>query len=331
VIGVHLWAESYERALDDVFRLQDRLAHEIALRISLILKVDSPAPMSAALSVARDAYEAYLKGRYFWNKRTAQGTIRSIDCFREAIRREPSFAGAYAGLADAYVFQGLHGFITGIGQRPSPCFYAPLSSIRVTPWHGSSTPVLYRKSGVMTRAIKQISIARELDPLSTITLAFSGYIFYRAREYKFANEKIDQAIELEPDSPSAYWFHGLVREQQGEFEDAIHAFSEAVRLSMGQPLFVAALGHALGQADKKQEALSALDKLVQLSAARYVSPFEIAVIHIGLNDTNSAFEWLEKAYDQRVTRMRALGDPLFDHLRSDARFANLIGRVNLPA
>ena len=106
----HLWAESYEHELDDVFRLQDRLAHEIALQISSRLKADLPAASSSAISVGRDAYEAYLNGRYFWNKRTAPGVIKSIDHFQEAIRLEPSFALAHAGLADAYIFEGIQGF-----------------------------------------------------------------------------------------------------------------------------------------------------------------------------------------------------------------------------
>lgn len=363
----HLWAESYERALDDVFRLQDGLANEIARQISSTLKVAAPPAITSAFSVGRDAYEAYLKGRYFWNKRTAPGTIQSIDCFEEAIRREPCFAAAHAGLADAYVFQGLHGFRLPAEAYPkaeeaavkalalNSCLadaYCSLASIQdLYNWNWTTAEPLFLRAielnpsypvarffyagclseiGRYEEAIRQIAIAQELDPLSATTLGFSGYIFYRAREYRRANEKIDQAVELEPDSPLVHWFRGLVREREGELEQAIQAFTEAVRLSMGQPLFVAALGHAFGEAQNKQEARRALDQLVQPSGARYVSPFEIAVIHIGLTDTNSAFEWLEQAYDQRVTRMRALRDPLFDGLRSDARFGNLIARVNLP-
>lgn len=99
---------------------------------------------------------------------------------------------------------------------------------------------------------------------------------------------------------------------------------------MQQPLFVGAVGHASARAGRKPEALGALEKLLQLSALRYVSPLEIALVHIGLNDKDSAFEWLQKAHDQRVTRMRALRDPIFDGLQSDSRYIDLVQRVGLP-
>ena len=362
----HLWAESYERELDDIFRLQDRLARDIACWISLQLKVEPPAP-SYSTSVGREAYDAYLKGRYFWNKRTAPEAIKSIDHFQEAIRLEPSFAPAHAGLADAYIFQAIQGIRSPAEAYPKAeeaalaalshdnsladalCSMACIQNFYH--WKWTTAERLFRRAielnqsysvarffyagvlsevGCFDEAFRQIAIARETDPLSAITLAFSGYISYRARQYQRAAEQIDDAIEMDSRLPTFHWFRGLVLEQQGNLESAIQAHGDAVRLSMGQPMFVAAQGHVCGRTGREREALGAIENLLQLSTLRYVSPLEIAVIYIGLDNTNAAFDWLQKAHDQRVTRMRALRDPIFDRLRFDLRYIDLASRVGLP-
>jgi len=363
----HLWAESYERDFDDLFRLQDRLAYEIACQISVKLKADAPASSPSAFNVCREAYEAYLTGRFFWNKRTAPGVIKSMEHFQEAIRLEPTFASAHAGLADAYIFQGIQGVRAPADVYPKAeeaalkalaidnslaAALCSLASIQnFYHWNWTTAEPLFRRAielnpsyaiarffyaGVLSEmgrfeeAFRHIEVAKELDPLSMITAAFSGYIQYRARQYERAMEAINQAIELEPHLPTAHWYKGMVHGQQGEWDDAIQAMTEAVKLSMGQPIFLAALGHAFGKAERTAEATGTLQKLTEMSTARYVSPLEIAVVHIGLDDRAAAFEYLEEACEKRVTRMRALRDPFFDSLRSDSRYLDLLARAGLP-
>jgi tetratricopeptide (TPR) repeat protein len=127
----------------------------------------------------------------------------------------------------------------------------------------------------------------------------------------------------------SHWYLGLIRQEQGDLDGAIDALKQGVMLSFERPLYLAALGHACGRTNRKEEALSVLDKLTKLSEVRYVSPFDVALVHMGLGNKDAAFEWLEKAHNQRVTRMRSLREALFDVLRSDPRFVDLMRRVGL--
>jgi TolB-like protein/Tfp pilus assembly protein PilF len=362
----HLWAESYEYPLDDILKLQDLLAREIAGQIGLQLTAEVSAVATSAVCVEKEAYEAYLKGRYFWNKRTEPAVLQSFDCFQEAIRLQPSFAAAYAGLADAHIFYGLQGFCLPAETYPKAEEAARMAlaldssiadahislaviqalyywnwpaakplftrAIELNPSHSAARffyAGVLSEIGHFDEAIRQIEIARALDPLSVITQAFLGYICYRNREYHRAADEIQRSLELDPHFAVSYWYLGLLRQAQGNLEGAINALKQGVVLSFERPLYLAALANACGRADRKEEALNLLDKLMNLSSIRYISPFDVAVVHMGLGNKDVAFEWLEKAYSQRVTRMRTLREALFDVLRSDSRFVDLMRRVGL--
>jgi TolB-like protein len=209
----HLWAESYEYPLGDILKLQDRLAREIALQIDSQLKAEVPVDARSNLRIGREAYEAYLKGRYFWNMRTEPAVLQSFDCFQEAIALEPSFAAAHAGLADAHIFLGMHGFCLPAETFPKaeeearkalaldssiPDGYVSMAVIQdLYYWNWPAAKPLFSRAmelnpshsaarffyaGVLSEvghgdeAIRQIEIARALDPLSVVTQAFVGYI-----------------------------------------------------------------------------------------------------------------------------------------------------------
>ena len=348
----HLWAQSYEYPLGDILVLQSLLAHEIAGQIGLQLGAEAPAIAVPAARVGKDAYEAYLKGRYFWNKRTEQAILQSFDCFREAITLEPSFAAAHVGLADAYIFYGLHGFCLPAETYPKAedaarkalalddsiadahislaviqaLYYwnwpaaKPLftRAIELNPSHSAARffyAGVLSEIGHFEEAIRQIEIARALDPLSVITQAFVGYICYRNREYRRAADEVQRSLALDPHFAVSYWYLGLIRQAQGDLEGAIDALKDGVTLSFERPLYLAALGNACGRADRKDEALNVLEKLTKLSSVRYISPFDVALVHMGLGNKDVALEWLERAYTQRVTRLRTLREALFDVLR----------------
>ena len=364
----HLWAESYEHPLDDVFRLQDRLAREIATQISARLGVSPPSLGPVASPVGREAHEAYLKGRHFFSKRTEPAMLQSIECFEEAIRLEPAFARAHTGIADAYIFLAIQGFrlatdIYPIAERATrtalsydeelaeahnsfaqiqTCYY----------WNREMADALYERAiqrnpsyplarhfyasdlaavGRYADAIREMDVARELDPLSVSIQAFSGNVLYRARRYEEAAVRIQSAIHLDPNIPLSYWFLGRVQEQLGLADAPIRSHLEAVRLSREGPIYIAALGHAYGKFGNREPARSMLNKLKELAEVRYVSPLDIALVHLGLGEVDAAMERLEQAYHQRVMRVQELGDAHWDPLRSDPCFLDLLRRVGLPS
>jgi len=388
----HLWAESYERPLDQILDLQRRVAQQISARIRSELSSNpaqnrrrrrvsdpgegaaapfalklAPRAIAAPSAPARAAaYEAYATGRFFWNKKTAEGVDKSLECFREAVRLDDRFALGYAGLADAYIFLGILGF------RPPAEVYpkaeeAALAALAVDPslaeahtsladvrkgyhWDWSGAEADYRRAirnpsyavarhwyaehlsamGRPEEAIREIETARQLDPLSVSINAFVGYIYYRARRYDTAERTLKRTIELNPDMPITRWFLGLVYVQQAEMEHAVREFAAAVQLSGSAPVHLAALGFGLSRSGKLAEAQNVLKRLDETRATRYVSPFDFAVVHTGVGDNDAAFDWLERSYRERVMRIRELPEPLFDRLRPDPRFGDLVSRIGLP-
>jgi TolB-like protein/Flp pilus assembly protein TadD len=363
----HLWAEAYERPLEDVLDLQRRLAQQIAGQIRAELKVSPNASALPPPAVRPEAYLAYTKGRFFWNKKTGDGVIKSLEYFQEAVRLEPTFAPGYAGLADAYIFLGILGF------RPPAEVYpraeeAALAALALDPnlaeartsladvrkgyhWDWPGAEAEFRRAielnpsyalarhwysehlsamGRADESIQQIEVARQLDPLSVPINAFVGYTYYRARRYARAETELARAIELDPHLPLGHWFLGLVSVQRGELDRAVRELTAAVELSEGAPVYLAALGFGLGVSGGSEKAREVLARLNRMRETRYVSPLDLAVVHTGLGDNDAAFEWLETAYRERVMRIRELREPLFDRLRPDPRFADIMSRIGLP-
>jgi tetratricopeptide (TPR) repeat protein len=178
-------------------------------------------------------------------------------------------------------------------------------------------------------AIAEAERARELDPISVTSNTLLGIILYRARRYDEAIRACQKALELDPSHPNALWFQALAHEQKGELPEAIAKLKKTVSLS-DAPLYRALLANAYARAGERAKALSVLDELKALSQQRYVSPLDIAVVYTGLGDRNSAFQWLERAYQERTMRIQELPDPIFDSLRSDPHFQDLMRRIGLP-
>ena len=364
----NLWAETYERSLADILRLQADIARTTASEIRLTLTREQQVQLGTGRVVNPEALDAYFKGRYCWNRRTEEGLTKAVNYFNQAIGKDPEFAAAYSGLADAYSVLGAYGVLSPkdaflpakaaagraleIDNTLADAHTSLAWASFLFDWNWSvaekeferaielnpNYPTTYFWRGVylssmgrIGEALVEIHRAQELDPLSVPVVAIGGWIFCLARQYDQAIEQSQKALIMDPNYALAHAYLGLALEQKGMLKRAIAEFRRGFTLSGGSPFFLAYLGHAYAVADEKHKAEDALHELKNLSKKRYVSAFEMAILYAGLRDKKEAFAWLQKAYDERARLPIFLKmDPTFDSLRSDPRFGQLLSRIGLP-
>ena len=362
----HLWAEEYDRPLHDVLALQHDVAGGIAGQIRNQL-AGSPAS-SAMRQVNPDAYEAYLRGTNARGRMSADSLDKSLDYFKEAIRLDPQYAQAYAGASHTYYVAGILGFtradiaytaaaenarraleldstnaeahntIADVKKGYDRDWNAAEAEYKVALTLNPSYAIahngyadLLARTGRNDAAVGEAKRARELDPLSSQTTAFLGFILYQARKYDEAIEECKTALEFDSNNPGAHWWLALAYEQQHRFTDAIAESQIAVNISKNGSVYEAALGEAYALAGQKEEALRILNDLKLRSKREYVAAFDIALVYAGLDDKELTMHWLEKAYDERTMRLEQITEPAFDGFRSDPRFRDLERRIGLPA
>jgi tetratricopeptide (TPR) repeat protein len=363
----HLWSEKYERDLSDILTLQGEVALAIAGQIQVRLNPHENTSMARARPVKPQALEAYLEGSFFWNKDTQEGLYKSIEFFTQAIEFDPTYAQAYAGLSQSYCLLGIYG-IRPSGEAYQKARVTALKALELEEttaeahtmladvkkgydWDWAGAEAEYKralelnpsyslahewyaeylsKMGRHEEAIAEARRARQLDPVTANSNIILGMLLYRARRYDEALVAAQKALELYPLNPGALWVEAWSHEQRRELPEAISELEQAVRLSGGIPLYRALLGHAYALAGERTKALGILDELTSLSRQRYASPLDFAVVFTGLGDRIAAFQWLEKAYNERTMRIQELPEPHFDSLRSDPRWQDLIRRIGLP-
>ncbi len=366
--GSQLWGEQYHRKFSDVLAVQEEIAKQISERLRLKLTGEEQKRLTRHHTENAEAYQLYLKGRYYWNRRTAESLNKGVEYFQQAIDKDPNYALAYAGLTDSY---SLLGSSTG-GLSPKETFskakaaaakalaiddtlaeaHAALALVHLRyDWDWSATEREIKRAialnpnyattyhwyadylvvmGRLDEAIAQIKRAQELDPLSLIINTVLGLRFYHARQYDLAIEQCQKTVEMDPNFAQAHFALGEAYEAKAKYEEAIAALQKATSLAPTSPFLFSALGHAYAVSGQVDKAMKILDQLQKLSRQRYVSPHEMAMIYTGLGEKDQAFTWLEKAYADRVWRLPFLNvDPRFDSLRSDPRFADLVRRVGL--
>lgn len=369
--GTHLWAQSYERELSGIFEVQSEVAYAVADEIQLAITPQHRLRIAASRPANQDALEAYLRGRYFWNKRTQQALIKGVAHFREAIEKDPNYASAYSGLADSYIVLGTTLYAALPPKEAMPqARSAAQKALTIDPtlveahtsvafsrfyfdwdWAGAETEfrraielnpnysaahqwyaLLLAALGRRGEALAEAKKGQELDPVSQTTNAIMGRIFYYAGQHQEAIDRLRRAVELNPDSVAAHVLLGLAHERNSNFEDAIAAFQTAAALSKRtHSLTLGLLGQAYATMGDTRLAIRMLEEVDALSKHAYVSPITIALIHAGLRNNDEAFRWLDRAYEERSVWLVHLRDePVFDMLRSDPRFADLVRRVGLP-
>ncbi len=362
----HLWAESYERDLHDVLTLQREVARAIAQEIKITLTPREKAHLASARAVHPEALELYLKGRYHWNRRTQEGFDRSIEYFQQALELDANYALAYAGLADTYASLAIWGRLPIKAVLPKAKAaalkaleldntlgeaHAVLAYLASTyEWDWSTAEREYKRAidlspsdatvhymyawnflhpmGRHKESVAEARRARELDPLSIPINVGLGRLYHRAGQYENAIEEYRKALELDPDAVYAQWALGVAYVQTGMYEEAIATFLKRKVPTAGSNW---ALGYAYGVSGKRGEARKVLNSLLQRRNQGHVPPTMIAIVHVGLGEKDKAFEWLEKAYEERDDWLTSLKvEPWLDPLRSDLRFHSLLHRMNFP-
>lgn len=363
---LQLWGEQYDREPLDIIAVQEEISRDISEKLRLRLTGRQKKLLTRRPTENTEAYHAYLKGRYYWNKRTAEGFNKGIEYFQQAIKEDANYALAYAGLADCYNLLNSYGVLPP--KESAPLIkaaaeqalkiddmlaeaHASLGHVKMMhdwDWPGAAKAfrravelnpnyatahhwyALYlRALGQFEESLKEIRQAHRLDPLSLIINTVLGAHFYYARQYDKAIEQCRETLELEPNFHVAYGVIGEAYTQQGKYQEAIAELRKGISLAPG-PEGLALLGHTHAVAGQRGEARKVLNRLKNLSRRRYIEPASIAIIYTGLAEKEQAFAWLEKACEHRNELLLMLKvDPRLDALRSDARFTQLLRRVGL--
>jgi TolB-like protein/DNA-binding winged helix-turn-helix (wHTH) protein/Tfp pilus assembly protein PilF len=363
----HLWGATYERDLRDILALQGEVSRGIAQQIRVTLTPQEQARLASAGPINPAAYEAYLKGRFYWNRRVGQEFSKAIKYFQQAIELDPNYALAYVGLADGYNMLTNYDLLPPKEAVPQ-AKAAARKALEIDgtlaeahdslafahmyydwDWPGAEREFqraieldpnyadvhhwygLYlAMMGRSDEAMAEMRRAQALDPLSLIINTNVGWLFYFARRYDQAIEQCRKALELDPNFFSARVKLGWAYEQLGMHEQAIAEFQTVLNVSPDDPVLRAMLSRAYALSGRRDEAVKITDQLSEQSQRRYVSPYLVALVYAGLGESDPALDWLEKAYENRCGWLAWLKvDPKLDNLRSDPRFADLLQRVGL--
>jgi tetratricopeptide (TPR) repeat protein len=365
----HLWAESYEGNLRDTLALQKEVARNIAEQIRIEVTPREQAALKSVKAIDPEAYEAYLKGRYFWNKRTADGLKKAVDYFNQAIVKDPNYAAAYSGLADTYALLGDWQYAVMTPKEAMPrAKAAAIKALELDDslgeahaslafcldgfdWNFEAADREFRRAielspnyatghhwyswhlallGRNSEAIAEMTKAENLDPLSLIINADLAELFLIAHFPDEATEQSRKTIEMDPNFAFGHNQLAQVYLQKHMFPEAIAELEKAIQISGGSPTFTANLARAYAATNKKVEALGLLNDLKRSSAPGNAYAAEIAMIYAALGDKDQAMVWLEKGYEERFNP-GVLLRPGLDPLRSDPRFQELIRRIRLPS
>jgi TolB-like protein/tetratricopeptide (TPR) repeat protein len=365
-----IWAETYERELGDVLRLQSDVARAIVSKIRLELTPHEEEQLArAAEPIDPAVHEACLKGRYFWHKRTAETVKLGLRCFEEALQLDPSYAPAHAGVADSYIVDGgryldeppnvaygrareaalraleldeslaeahtsLAAVLTDYDWEWSGADREYLRALELNPNYATAQSWYAEHLSRMGRPDEAIAKARralELDPVSIFSSMLVAWILYFARRYDEAIDQAQATLELDPDYATALRILGWAFEETERYDEAIAVHRRACDLTNRRPNFAAQLGRAYAIAGRTTEARAVLAKLTDSTADSYVSALDLTIIHTALGDHEQAFECLERAFEEHSDHLPYLAvNPRLDALRDDPRLDNLLRRMGLP-
>ena len=361
----HLWADTFDRKLTDVFQIESDIAKIIAEKLQAKLTGSEERAVSAKPTTDLEAHQLYLKGRYLWNRRTAQNLQKALNYFQEAVDKDPSYALAYTGIADTCALFSVYG--AGAPEEYLPrakaaaekalalddslaeahasmglVFYSYFEgarsvkeferAIELNPnyatahhWYGRLTLVML---GQLDHAIAEVKRAYELDPVSSIIHSDLGGVNYMARRYDEAIKQLRSTVEMDPEFYFAHRYLGLTLELKGDLGGAIAEYKKALELN-NDPSGLAFIAHAEKSMGRETEAREILAQMTKEATTRYVQPYAVAIVHLALGEKDQALDWLQRAAQERgATYFNFIKvDPYLDPLRGDPRFEALVEEV----
>jgi len=365
-----IWSQKFDGTLADVFNIEDTIAERVAQALALILSDEDKKLLVQRPTENSDAYEDYLMGRMYWYQREPKALKKGLECFERAVRKDPDFTLAHVGIADSYIILGSFGSEEIVPKEAMPKAesaarralsldntaaeaYASLASIEALfYWKWSKSEEAFKRSlalnprqfmtrcwyaqcltaaGQFERALLEVEQARRIKPTSLIVNATASRLLYHAGRYDEAIEQARKTVNMEKNFFLAHTFLALSYKAKGDFSLAIEELEIANSLSENNPATLGELGHTYASSGDHASADSVLRDLLLLRQQRYVSPYNIAKIYLGLRQFDTMFGYLEEAYDYRTGWLIFLtSDPIFETVKSDQRFADLVHRINFP-
>jgi len=367
--GYHLWSQRYDRELEDVFAVQDEISLAIVEELKIKLLKKEKVAIVKRHTEDLEAYNLYLMGRYYWEKRSEDGMKKGLDYFRKAIDKDPNYAPGHVGTADSYSALCFWGFLSPKETFPRAKAAAG-KALKIDPelaeahasmawvnfaydWDWTAAEREFKRAiainpnyasahqwyaeyllklGRVNEALAELRRAREVDPLSLVIYFVFAKAYLDLGRYDEAMEQCENALGIDPDFGPIHFCIGLLQEDRGDYKKAVPAYQKAMKLTGGLSLAGGRLGYSYGILGEKNKAQRLLRELKKKRKERYVSSYFIALIHLGLGEIDRTFEWLEKALEERdfgLTNITSF--PEFDKLCSDRRLTALLKNIGLNA
>jgi tetratricopeptide (TPR) repeat protein len=362
-----IWTRQFDERWTDIFAVQDTIAQRVADELIEPLTGEDRGELVRDYTSDPEAYRLYMEGRIQWGKRNGPAMLKAVGSFQQAIGRDPNYALAYVGLADAYATLGSYHLMSphealplandaarralSIDQNLAEA-HASMGkiltdyywdweqaerefqlAIKLKPKYANSRhwySMLLAAAGRFDEAVSEANHALELEYFSPVTRTQMGQVLYRARRYDEAIAALRKTLDLEPNFIAAHYYLGQCLLMKGKRDEAIAEFKRALEIAPSTPDFIAMIGYAHAVAGRGDQARRSLAELDVVARSHYAPPFGYATVYAGLGEPEMAFKWMEKGRAERDTRVRALKtDPLFDGLRADRRFVSLMRRAGL--
>ncbi len=367
ITDAHLWAETYDRKLTDIFAVESEIAKTIAETLQARLSGSEKSSIAKAPTEDPEAYELYLKGRFFWNKRTGADLRKAIEYFNQAVARDPNYALAYVGLSDSYLLLPNYGSTSSQEALPPARTAARKAlalddslaeahaslgllatieldleralselerAVQLKPNYATAHHWLALADMTLARfdpAIREGKRAIELDPLSVIINADVSWLYLCARRYDEGEAQARKTLEIDPHFFLAHYYLGIALQLKGRLSEAIPEFQKSLDLN-GDPYSLGILGQAYARNGQNEEARKILARLIEQRNTRRVAPYAMALIYVGLRDNERAIDELDRGYRDGETNYLFVikVDPLLDDLRGDPRFEALVQKIVAP-